>query len=453
MVAAAARAINSRVARSDAKGMTRRLRAILAAAATAALLAVTTDNRADTLIKKDGKTFEGRVVAESADSVTFESNAGGITLRQKVSRANIRSIERQVVEGPGYCRIPFVGDVGRQIKADDLRAALNEARRGGAEYVILVIDSPGGEIREWAKLMIVLDENRDLKFVAYCKEALSAAAMTALACPHLVMAPEASIGAAVPYRVSPEGTPQDVDEKFRSAFRAATRAASGMGGRTDLWVRGMSEMDLELALVPGAAGRPKLIEGPAPENGRPIKHKGQILTLTAREALDAGLSDGTVRSLGEIREVLGLKAWHDTGDAAWSVIANRHRAAETRDNEHTERVKRQMAVRKDVQEVTERWNRALAQVDAIDAALVKLRERYAAESKQIDADFQRDFQATQGRGAAAIRVKEEARAKQFDLARRTEDERTKLLAARNAAMEETRKLLEQREKLIASAND
>src|SRR5690348_4183390 len=120
--------------------MTRRLRALLAAAA---LLAVTTtDNRADTLTKRDGKTFEGRVVAETADSVTFESESGGITLRQRISRANIRSIQRQVVEGPGYCAIPFAGDVGRQIKADDLRAALNEARRGGAEYVVLVIDSP-----------------------------------------------------------------------------------------------------------------------------------------------------------------------------------------------------------------------------------------------------------------------------------------------------------------------
>jgi hypothetical protein len=432
--------------------MTRRSRALLATAAVLVATA-TTDNRADTLTRKDGATFEGRVVAESADAVTFESNAGGITLRQKIARGQIRSIERVVVEGPGYCRVPFVGDVGGRIKADDLRAALGEARRSGAEYVILVIDSPGGEVREWWRLMEVLDENRDLKFVAYCKEALSAAAMTALACPHLVMAPEASIGAAVPYRVTPEGTPADVDEKFRSAFRAATRAASGMGGRTDLWVRGMSEVDLELALVPDAAGRPKLIEGPAPENGRPIKHKGQILTLTAREALDAGLSDGTVRSLGEIRAALGLKTWHDTGDAAWSVIANRNLAAKTHNEEQADRIRRQMDVRKDVQAVTDRANRAMAEVNAIDAAMVKLRERYAAESKQLDADFQRDFQATGGRGIAAIRVKEDARAKQADLVRRTEDERTKLLAARTTAMEEARKLIAEREKMIASVSE
>ena len=430
--------------------MTGRLRALLAVAA---LLLAATNNRADTLTKTDGKRLEGRVVTESADTVTFESNAGGVTLRQKVARRQIRSIEKRVIEGPGYCKIPFVGDVGRQIKADDLRAALAEARRAGATYVILVIDSPGGEIREWGKLMAVLDEHRDLKFVAYCKQALSAAAMTALACPTIVMAPEATIGAAVPYRITPDGTAQDIEEKFQSAFRAATRYASAMGGRTDLWIRGMSEIDLELSIVRDASGRPKLVDGPAPAGGAPLKRKGQILTLAAREALDAGLSEGTVRSVDEIRNVLGLKAWHDTGDAAWSVIANRHVAAKSRDDEQAERVQRQRAAQKDVQQFTTRIDRIMAEVNAIDAAVVKLRERSAAEEAAVEADHRRDFQATQGRGAAAIRVQEAARAKLVDLRRRTEEERTKLMAARTALLEEGRKVLAQREKAIASVNE
>src|SRR5436305_1678449 len=84
--------------------------------------------------------------SESPTHVTFESDSGGITLRMRVARAQIRSIERQVVEGTGYCVIPLCGAIGDQVTAAALKAALAEARRAGAEYVILQIDSPGGSV-------------------------------------------------------------------------------------------------------------------------------------------------------------------------------------------------------------------------------------------------------------------------------------------------------------------
>src|SRR4051794_41761254 len=102
--------------------MTRRtLRRALCAAMLAVLAAAGTDNRADTLIKKDGKQFDGRVVEETPTHVTFESSSGGVTLRQRVSRANIRSLEKQVVEGPGYCVIPIAGAIGDQVTAAAFR--------------------------------------------------------------------------------------------------------------------------------------------------------------------------------------------------------------------------------------------------------------------------------------------------------------------------------------------
>src|SRR3954452_13926031 len=99
-------------------------RSFRAFAASLALAALATDNHADTLTKKDGRQFDGRVVAESPTYVTFESNDGGITLRQRVARTQIRSHERQVLEGTWYCTIPLSGGIGDQVTAAALQAAV-----------------------------------------------------------------------------------------------------------------------------------------------------------------------------------------------------------------------------------------------------------------------------------------------------------------------------------------
>ena len=41
----------------------------------------------DTLEKNNGQKFDGRVIAETADNVTFEVTSGGITFTQRVPRA------------------------------------------------------------------------------------------------------------------------------------------------------------------------------------------------------------------------------------------------------------------------------------------------------------------------------------------------------------------------------
>src|SRR5258706_5612654 len=74
-------------------------------------------SRADTLEKTNGQKLEGRVLAETADVVSFEVNSGGISFTQKIPRAQIRSIQKEVREGPGYCAIPLVGDIGGEVKA------------------------------------------------------------------------------------------------------------------------------------------------------------------------------------------------------------------------------------------------------------------------------------------------------------------------------------------------
>src|SRR5215211_614309 len=116
------------------------------------LFAVAATARADVLVKADGSTLKGKVVAEQKDSVTFESYSGGITLRQKFNRSQVKEIRREVKEGPGYCPLPIVGVIGEDVLARDVDAGIAEARRTGPKYVVLVIDSPGGSIGEMVKI-------------------------------------------------------------------------------------------------------------------------------------------------------------------------------------------------------------------------------------------------------------------------------------------------------------
>jgi ATP-dependent protease ClpP protease subunit len=436
-------------------------RTVVVFTAAATVLFTTMPSIADTLQKTDGSVLEGKVVGQTADVVTFESSQGGITLRQRIARSKVRSIQVEAREGVGYCTIPLCGDIGTEVKAADLKKALGEARRNGAEYVILVIDSPGGSVAEHIELLKVLAQTNDLKLVAYVKRALSAAAVLAMACPKIYMSPEASIGAAVAYKIGPDGTPQDIEEKFRSAIRAVERVAATMGGRSDLWIRGMSEIDLELAVVQEEGHPPRVVEASPGVEGKVIKKKGQILTLTAQEALDGGLSSGTVREMGAIRESLGLKAWHDTGDQAWSVMANKAKEAKASNGGDGERVTKAQARieylrrnKPELDELGKEIRQALGQASDATAAAGKLRTQYAQELLAIRADLQREVSQANSMPnpvAAAERAKETARNRQEELRQRIGAEMARQEAARDEALARARALQAKGREILAAA--
>jgi membrane-bound serine protease (ClpP class) len=412
-----------------------------------------TDNcaRADTLRKKDGVTLEGRVVAENADSITFESSSGGITLRQKIARAQIKSLEREVRQGPGYCAIPLTGEIGAEVTADDLQASLAEARRGGAQYVILVIDSPGGSVAEKSKILSVLADNRDLKFVAYVRRAISAAAVIAIACQEITMAPDASIGATVVFKVGPDGTPKNIEAKFASVVRAQERAVAEMGHHSDLWIRGMSEMDLELYVI-NDDGHPRLCQGPAPAdaaNVTVVKKKGQILTMTAREALAAGLSEATLPDLVGLRDVLGLKAWYNAGDSAGQLMASRTRLHAQDSADRQDRINN---LKPELADIDARLKATTERANAAEAEIQNLRTRFNAEVAQIDADYQRDMQAAKSRGGIApFQTKQAARERLLETRKRYEAEIAQQQAAAETALAEARQLVVKRSQTITAA--
>ena len=354
--------------------------------------------RADRIERTDGRVLEGRIVEETKDAVTIEARAGELMFRQRVSRANIRSLKREVREGPGYCVIPIEGAIGVEVTADALKKALADARQSGASIVILSIDSPGGWVEDRDKMLNVLIDNKDLTVVAHVKQALSAAAVLALACPGIYMTDRATIGAAVAYRILPSGAPASVEAKVRAAIQAGERAASPMGGRSDLWIRGMSEPGLELAIVRDANDKPELVQAGTYVDGETvIKRKGKILTLTADEALEWGLSAGKANTLDDLRKSLGLAKWHNAGDGPAAVMAAAARRAKTRAQDRVEGRKELARLDADAAAALRKMTIALAEMDQVRAAMQR-------EAAPILAEANGRLDEARRKGASAARV-------------------------------------------------
>lgn len=217
-----------------------------------------------------------------------------------------------------FCVVPVIGRIGAAVTSDDLSYALDAARTYGADYVVLFIDSPGGSVEEAQRIIRVIQSHRPLKLIAVVKEAWSAGAIIAMACPTIVMLPGSKIGAAVPYTRAKDGTPQDVDAKFHSIWDTEARAAAELGGHSSLVAKGMVDLDLALFLQRGPDG-PVVTEDPTPKR---LKAKGEILSLTANEAVACGLAAGVFEER-EFTKAMPPARWVQVGKPLWADVGRR----------------------------------------------------------------------------------------------------------------------------------
>jgi membrane-bound serine protease (ClpP class) len=281
--------------------------------------------------------------------------------------------------------------IGDDVSSTGFAQAVRAARSARAKYVVLVIDSPGGQVVEMVGIVDTIRANPDLTFVAYVKQAYSAAAVIAMACPQIVMAPGAQIGACVPFKVGPSGTPQAVEEKFESAVRAQMRAAAQLGGHDELWIRGMSEIDLELAVERMPDGRPLLaLAADGSPAATTLKRKGQILTLTAAEALANGLASAIAPDVAATRSTLNLSAWHVADERPANIMESATRSMHAERDRENEKLRRSVERRayykhavSEARTLDQDIRRSLARCDALRSELLKLRDQRDAEAKDL----------------------------------------------------------------------
>lgn len=159
--------------------------------------------------------------------------------------------------------------------------AVGEAEDTGKTGIIFHIDTPGGRVDSAVFIKDTILKARIPTIAFIDKNAISAGALISIACDSIYMSTGASIGAAT--AVDIQG--KKASEKVISYFRAQMRATAEANGRRADIAEAMVDEDLE-------------IEG--------VTTKGMLITLTYSEALELGISDGTVETIGDVLGIIGL---------------------------------------------------------------------------------------------------------------------------------------------------
>lgn len=361
----------------------------------------------DTLVLKDGRSFEGRLIDRGDDKVSFEVHVGSSKVVVAFRASEVAAIKPSTTstpvvasappassraaedaKGPRYYYLPIVGEVGKEVRFEGIQAALADANSRNPDAIVLFFDSPGGDIAEMDRIIALLGKNTRIRTIAFVRKALSAAAIIALACPEIYMTADGSIGQAAPYRIGPKAASEPAEEKLQPAVRPMIRAAAEAGGHPVLIARGMIEPDLELSLTTHD-GKVVVVEG---EGGKPFKPKGKVLTLTAQEALDCGLAKGIAKDIGALHQPVGVGPWAEAIGAGRYLMVQKAITAQKED----ERQRRELAREARRQEIAPRLAeiaKALEKVRAggraAESARDSLARQYDAEVEAVHADYNR----------------------------------------------------------------
>ncbi len=161
-----------------------------------------------------------------------------------------------------YFVIPIRGIIGEEMIVRTLEMSFNVASARGADVVVLHIDSGGGRVETKHEILDLLREEREeFRIVAYVDDAQSAAAIIALACTDIIMAPGASMGSCVPYRIAPDGTPANVEAKFAAIEMASIRAIAEEAGHSPLLAQAMMDDEIVISYALGTDGEVQIFEG------------------------------------------------------------------------------------------------------------------------------------------------------------------------------------------------
>lgn len=179
-------------------------------------------------------------------------------------------------------RIPVSGVIELGL-APFIERALKDAQDGGAEAVVLDIETPGGRIDAAQRIVKAIIEAEIPVYALVDTHAWSAGALIALAADSIYMTPGSSIGAATPvYSDGRKGS-----EKIVSAMRGEFRALAERRGLDPRIAEAMVDEQIE-------------VDG--------VVEAGKLLTLTPAEAMRLGLAEGEYDNLDAMLGALNLSS-------------------------------------------------------------------------------------------------------------------------------------------------
>ncbi len=195
----------------------------------------------------------------------------------------------------------YVGDRSTPISQSTwiyVKSALDYYKKTKPAFIILELNTPGGEVfasQKISDLLREIDNQFNIPVVVFIDNwAISAGAMLAYSCRFITTVKDGSIGAAEPVLMGEGGKMQSASEKINSALRTDFGNRAGFFDRDPNIAKAMVDKDIILVLRHGKivkldSKEQIRLKGPNPD--KIITDKGKLLTLNAQEMLEYGVAD------------------------------------------------------------------------------------------------------------------------------------------------------------------
>jgi membrane-bound serine protease (ClpP class) len=197
------------------------------------------------------------------------------TNKTKVGEGNFSSVTLSKIA----FQIPIRDQIGAPI-LDILRRGLKDAISENADIVVIDMDTPGGELGVTLEIMQEIIESFDRfdgPIITYVnREAISAGAYIAIATNEIAFAPFAQIGAAEAVSGGGANIDSSMKRKLNSYLKAKIRSYAGEHRYRARVMASMMDAN-ETLIIDGTP--------PLASDGSVIQKEGELLTLTAEEAI------------------------------------------------------------------------------------------------------------------------------------------------------------------------
>ena len=219
--------------------------------------------------------------------------------------------QEQPVADESVYLIPIHGEIDRALMVF-IRRSIQDAVAAEASTIIFEIDTFGGRVDSALQITTLIGSIDTARTIAYIPAnpamtgvSWSAGALISFSCNAIYMAPGTSIGAAAPVYQSSEGM-EMAPEKVVSAVRTQMASLAEKNGYSKAVALAMVDSDVELLEV-YIDGERRLVNseempelerearerGLTMETGKTFSRAGKLLSMTAGEMADYGISSGT----------------------------------------------------------------------------------------------------------------------------------------------------------------
>ncbi len=333
----------------------------IAIAAGATLAWLSSAALSDTVVLRDGTTYEGTIISENRREIVIETVVHGIKTRMTLSARDVRSTTRGPVNASttdtpsitpkkpktpsissgigndnddtttplkreGYkllMEVPLKGTFGKELYPLTVANSLKWATENGVTDVVFRINSGGGALWCANDMVAIMKEYRgELKMHMLIESAISASIWPAFNCDTITMAPGSDFGGAVGYTTNSTGS-AEVDLKMNSIMSAKLESTADANGHSGYLVRAM--ILSEAAVYAYKDDNDEWVFSDTthgiPSNYETIDGPNSVLTLTAKKAIKYGIVDAMTegKSLEEFARIRGFEKWDSVGDIGHTI--------------------------------------------------------------------------------------------------------------------------------------